>query len=186
MLVVLTTSCLSFALVDINEEGSENDVIYIKPTSSLMSVHCPLEPCHTLSYFAEKNTLENKSATTLFFLPGNHNLNLEIEVANITEMIMTANSSFVEISCQNMSYFKFYKIRSLLITGLNFHGCANNKIMSVNQCIVQNSFFLGQVDIPGGTALDIFQANAYIINCSFINNKFGSYRGPIKIEDVSV
>lgn len=169
----VTTSCLN---ISFSEE--ESDVIYITP----INVQCPSESCLTLSQFAQNTTLEHK---LVVFLPGNHNLDTEIVVANISKVFMIPNSSLVTIHCQNMTYFKFYKIKYLLIMGLNFIGCANNKVISVNQCMIQDSVFLSQQNISGGTALDILLSNTEINNCSFVNN-FGSYRGPMKIAGASV
>ena len=169
----VTTSYLN---ISFGEE--ESDVIYIRP----MNVQCPSESCLTLSQFAQNTTVEHKSVV---FLPGDHNLDTEIVVANISMVFMIPNSSLVTIHCQNMTYFKFYKIKYLLIMGLNFIGCTNNKVISVNQCVIQNSVFLSQQNIPGGTALDVILANTEIKNCSFVHN-FGSYRGPMKIADASV
>ena len=176
LLFVLSTSSLCSGFLD--DEGS--DVIYIKPTSSPMSVHCLSEHCFTLSQVAKSTRLESESATTLFLLPGHHSLDLVFSVTNVSKMSMVANSSFANITCQQMSYFIFYKINYLLITGLKFIGCSSNKIVSVDHFIVDNSVFLGQQD-TNGTALDILQANSEITNCSFVNNKPGSYYGPIKV-----
>lgn len=112
----------------VSEEGG--DVIYIKPNSS-SSISCTLEPCLTLSQFAENTRLEHQSVMTLFFLPGDHNLDWEISVSNISKISMIANSSYVNITCQPTTYFKFYKIKYLLMRELNFIGCSN-KIMCVN------------------------------------------------------
>ena len=153
----------------------ESDVIYIRP----VNVQCPSESCLTLSQFAQNTTLEHQS---FIFLPGNHNLDTEIVVANISKVIfMIPNSSLVAtIYCHNKAYLKFHEIKHLLIVGLNFIGCTNSQIISINQCTIQDSVFLSQQSIPRGSALDILLANAEIKNCSFMNN-FGSYRGPMKI-----
>lgn len=49
----------------------------------------------------------------------------------------------------------------------------------MHQFTVQGSLFFGQGD--SGTALEIIQSNAYVVNCSLLHNKIGSYRGPIGI-----
>ena len=115
LLFSVTLSCLYTTLSSFSEE--ESDVIYIRP----VNVQCPSESCLTLSQFAQNTTLEHQS---FIFLPGNHNLDTEIVVANISKVIfMIPNSSLVAtIYCQNKAYLKFHEIKHLLIVGLNFIG----------------------------------------------------------------
>ena len=141
LLFSVTLSCLYTTLSSFSEE--ESDVIYIRP----VNVQCPSESCLTLSQFAQNTTLEHQS---FILLPGNHNLDTEIVVANISKVIfMIPNSSLVAtIYCQNKAYLKFHEIKHLLIVGLNFIGCTNSQIISVNQCTIQIQFFLASKAFP--------------------------------------
>ena len=53
--------------------------------------------------------------------------------------------------------------------GLNFVGCAGNKIKSVDHFIIEESSFTGQQEIVN-TALKIEDTNAEIVRVSFKNN----------------
>ena len=92
LLLVLSTA--SFLSSVVSEE--KVDVTYIKPTSSTGNL-CPSEPCLTLSQFAENTKQESQSVLSLYILPGNHVLDREISVTNISKISIVANSTCVNI-----------------------------------------------------------------------------------------
>ena len=75
------------------------------------------------------------------------------------------------ITCHNVS-FNFDNINHLLIRGLKFVGCGNNRVLSVKNFTVKNSTFVGQW--RSGTALDITQTDTTIENSQFLSNTVGS------------
>ena len=52
-------------------------------------------------------------------------------------------------------------------------------VKSVDQLVLEDSSFLGQN--ASGTALEIVDTYANIVNTSFISNNVGNFRGPIKV-----
>ena len=187
--IVRSISSISFGLVS-ELQAPRGDVIYIKPTSSHTNVPCP-ELCLTLSQFAEnisRMELNNKSVTTIHYLPGNHTLDQDLSISNVSNMSMVAISSYqaqVRVVCQAKVSFIINSTDFLLIRGLIFAGCGSNRITSVTKFMVKNVLFLGQKDHTG-TTLEIVLTNSVITNCSFVDNRFGKYHGPFKVWKLSV
>ena len=170
---------LSFAVTVYMSLAVQHDVLHIVPSTTS---HCSSTPCLTLSQLAERINLLNKShsdskSMQLFFLPGDHTLSLNLEISNISELFMTSNSS--KINCQPFTGFNFHEIGRVSIKEFAFLGCGNNKIVSSNHVEVVNSYFLGCNG--SGTALELINTNSRIVNCTFANNTYGNYRGPIQI-----
>ena len=159
----------------------QSKVLYITP---LQSTPCLEKPCLTLSSFAANTSWLIELNATLVFLPGNHTLGSDVSVSNISYLSIFPKSSFKGsqnpiIICWRNANFKFDNVEHLLMRNLKFVGCGKNRLYSVSQFLIEGSIFLG---INGsGTALEIVDTNASIINCSFIFNKAGSYRGPIGV-----
>ena len=161
-----------------------SDVYYhIKPS---MNASCPEEPCLTLSQFATHTEDYLESNTTLFFLPGQHNLSLEINITTITKLSMTSkstisNSPSATIACEGNASFNFFSINTVYIGHLRFSGCYGHKSISVQMLVVVNSLFLSH----RGPALEIISSLAKIAGSSFIANSHGSYQQrPTKFNDV--
>ena len=156
----------------------QEDVLYITPSATS---HCNKDPCLTLSEVAKSIYLQSHSASVqLSFLPGDHSLNSDLEISNIKELSMISSSSFqMKIVCQPNASFHFHKIGQISIKGFTFLGCGSNKITSSYQLKVENSIFLGHN--ARGTALELIDTNARIVNCSFTFNTHGNFRGPIQI-----
>ena len=156
------------------------EVLHVLPSDSTASQCDQNTLCLTISQLAERSWINLKSHSEfiqLFFLPGDHSLNLDLEICNISELSMISNSS--KIICQSDASFTFQKIGHISIKDLTFLGCGNNKIISSTQFEVVNSLFLGQNE--SGTALELIDTNARIINCTFAYNTRGNFRGPIQI-----
>ena len=172
--------CFSLALISSCFEVEKEGLIYIKPSSSTL---CPAEPCLTLSQFALNHTILKlpHSNVTLIILPGNHRLDSTIVVSSISKFFMLSNLSLLSIiTCEHNESFIFDNIGRVLMHGLTFVGCGNSAIISVNQLTVQHCSFLGRRNCSG-TALEIIETNATIVNTSFVSNTMGSHRGPIGI-----
>ena len=71
--------------------------------------------------------------------------------------------------CKKYARFIFTHIKTIKVGGLNFVGCAGNKIKSVDRFITEESSFTGQQEIVN-TALKIEDTNAEIVRVSFKNN----------------
>ena len=140
---------------------------------------CPEDPCLTLSQFADNLTIYvDGNDTVLIFEVGNHSLDSEISIKhpslNTLSMIASSRSpttSAVAILCSKYTRFTFSHVKTVKISGLNFVGCAGNKIESVDHFIAEESSFTGQQEnLIINTALDIEDTNAEIMRVSFKNN----------------
>ena len=158
--------------------AKEEGVIYITPS---VTTGCYTEPCFTLSHFAENHSQPDLLFfnTTLIVMPGNHTLSSTFLVTSIKYFSMLAHMSMSPfiIECQCNVSFEFQNIDYVLLKGLTFIGCGGNKMSTVNILTVNNCSFIGQKE--SGTALEIVESSAFVINASFLFNEYGSYRGPI-------
>ena len=158
--------------------SAEGKVYYITPSTSFA---CPVETCFILSQFAGQQSYMN-ATTKLIFLHGNHSLNSDMSVTNINKLSMLPNS-FPQaqsiIICQRNVSFEFKNVSLLLIKGIRFVGCGNNKVLRVMLFTLEESTFIGRE--MSGTALEVIETNMTIFKSSFIYNKLGTFRGPIKI-----
>ena len=159
----------------------QGEVLHIVPS---VNSHCTKIPCLTLSEVAKRLRIDleptAESVVQLLFLPGDHSLNSDIDISNIEGFSMISSFSFqVNITCQRNKHFIFHKIGQIAIKGLTFLGCGNNKIVSSHQLKIKNTHFFGSN--ASGTALELIDTNAKIINCSFAFNTHGNLRGPIQV-----
>ena len=154
--------------------GSENSrVVYIKPSSNTT---CNVKLCLTLSQL-DGQLSHPISNATLILLPGSHSLFFNLSIANLTELSMHPNSSSELIVCQQNASFEFKNISNLFIRGLKFAGCGRNKIQMVHKFYLKESTFVGKK--MNGTALELIGTTGFIVNSSFISNKFGKFCGPV-------
>ena len=175
-IVLLLVAAMLPSLLVSADDGA---VVYIK---SSPSANCPADPCYTLSQFATDQS-QLQLNTTLLFLSGNHSLDSDIFIADIDHFYMltypSTSSSLSIIRCLQNSSISLSNIATVLIHQLEFYGCGDNSISSVEKLTVQNCSFIGSES--SGTALNIIHSNAYFINCSFLSNRIGTYHGPIWI-----
>ena len=76
------------------------ETYYVNPSSS--NTTCPEEgvPCYTLSQYASKPNDYFASNTSLILLPGNHSLDSELRINNITFLsvsLVSSNQSSIKI-----------------------------------------------------------------------------------------
>ena len=168
---------ISLALVILAAEscfGSENSkIVYIKSSSNIT---CNVKHCLTLSQL-DGQLSHPISNATLILLSGTHDLFFNFSVANLSELSIHPNSSSeLTIVCQKNSSFEFKNISYLYIKRLKFTGCGRNKIQMVHQVYLKESTFVGKK--MSGAALEFTGTTGFIINNSFISNKFGKFCGP--------
>ena len=152
-------------------------VYYITPSSS---DPCPTTPCVTLPQI----TLDNlRSNTTLVFLPGDHDLNSTLHVSNIGMLVMlsSVDESVPVIHCGQGSNLTILNISDVHIVGLEFR-CGGNRIVNVNQFVVENSIFYGQ-NSSSGTILEIVATCAYVMNSIFKFGTVGNLREYLDVLD---
>ena len=147
---------------------------------ALTSVHDRLQFC-ALLVSTDKSGLQFN--TTSLFLSGNHSLDSDIYIADIDHFYMltypSASLSLSIVQCLQNSSISLSNITTVSIHRLEFFGCGDNSISSVDKLTVQNCSFIGSKS--SGTALNIIHSNANFINCSFLSNRIGTYHGPLWI-----
>ena len=177
LLLLVIIGCCELPLLVTADGGT----YYITPTANSP---CPgQQPCLSLSQlFSAEKRWNSDSNLTLIFLPGNHSLNSEQSIENVSEshMIGYTNHSTI-IHCGQLAKISFKMIELLVINGLKFVGCRGNKADSVQQFVIADSAFTHgeNFNITGASVFELVNTSAVIINTSFIFNGNGSYRGPI-------
>ena len=92
------------------------------------------------------------SGNTLIFEPGEHHLDLQLQISNsnsfsmITNIISSSNSD-ITIVCNRGAGFTFTGGHNIYVKGLNFVGCTGNKIEYVDQFTIEDSHFIGRKKI---------------------------------------
>ena len=157
--IVIVTALLTSALSHLSTEN----VYCVTPTAS--SCHsCPHNSanCTTLSEYAQEAELYFTPKTTMVFLPGDHALDANITVANITKLMMRGNSSsgnMSTIACNGLVGLSFTGMVAFEIYSLAFTSCSRNYTLP---------------DIPFGivhVALLLQSSQSVgLVNCSFHDN----------------
>ena len=122
---------------------------YVKPTPD---TPCHGDPCHTLSEYVSQSEQYLTSNTTMIFLPGEHALQHNITVRNISRLVFIGNpSSFpAEVSmviCTDAT-FTFENILMLKIRDLGFHSCTIQ--LHGSSAIFKNNSFENSTSEYGG------------------------------------
>ena len=140
---------------------SAEDVYCVTPTATSCS-SCPHNSTHcaTLSEYAQTAELYFTSNTTMVFLPGDHVLDKNIRVANISRLTMHGRSSVANTATvvRNGSVgFSFTNMVDFHVYSLAFTSC--NKSLSYDSRQASNSALL-------------LQSTQYakLVNCCFHNN----------------
>ena len=142
---------------------------------------CSMQPCTTLSNFTSglQDFDPPDNITALNFLPGNHSLFVSFSIAYTDSFIMRSwtNDSFigghsVVIRCKNFSHFVVTSVRYVAVSNIEFIGCGGNIIKSINISLFVGVIFHGFNN--SGTALQLIDTNAKIVNCQLVSNMMGS------------
>ena len=155
--------------------GTDSEM-FIKPS---LNSRCPVKTCLTLSQLSVSDSLY-ENTILLHFLPGDHVLESEISITNISNFSMTSISpGSASIFCHQNANFQFEGIKKVSIKGLNFLGCGSNRVELVMYFLVENTGFIG--GNGSKTALEIDETTACFIDTSFMYYTVGSLCGPIRI-----
>ena len=142
---------------------SAENVYCVTPTATSCS-SCPHNNhCATLSEYAQEAELYFTSNTTMMFLPGNHTLDVNITVANISSLTMRGEScsgNMATVVCSGSVGLSFTSMVNLKIDSLAFTSCSRKSItqstLALN--VVCAALFLR------------FTQYAELVNCSFHDN----------------
>ena len=163
---------------------SAKNVYCVTPTANSCS-SCPHDThCATLSEYAQEAELYFTSDTTMVFLPGDHVLDRNTIVANVSRLTMRGESSSDNIATivRNGSVgFSFtnmvdFNILSLAFSSYNWsfsygsHPASNSALILKNSyATLVNCFFHDNI----GTALAVNNTNAALIDIEFTHNQCG-------------
>ena len=159
--LVMASAVLSFLLLSTICAGHTTH--YIKPTPS---TPCPVDPCLTLSDYAQQCLHNLTSNTTLLLLPGDHVLSVNFTVENVSgfEILSPADGHQTRILCQGLVGFSFSNISHVTMHGLRIKSCTKGTAMfsfpteygllvhSVSDTSISNCSFQDSA----GTALGVF------------------------------
>ena len=152
-------------------------------TSQCLGSHCltlsMISHISNNSYF----TVDDKAM--ILFEPGEHHLDLQLQISNATSFSMIANTtsssnSNVTIVCNRGAGFTFTGGHNIYVKGLNFVGCIGNKLEYVDQFTIEDSKFIGRKRNPIqpytlGSIFNIFRSTSIkFFRTSFENNEFGT------------
>ena len=163
---------ISLILCSLSQAASEVEYISITTDSS---VPCSEPPCLTLSQFAANSSHYTDSNTTLIIFSGIHYLSEDLSLSYSVNFVMKSETdSTVQIECTDNSRISFSQSQYIHITNLEFIGCGGNQVKQVQEFVVNNTKFDGQ-DVSG-TALQMIETTAQIINSTFVSNSKGILR----------
>ena len=150
-------------LCALNQAASE--VYYIATNSTDLYTE---QLCLTLSQFVANLSHYLHSNTTLVFLPGIHYLNsVNPTLSNVDKFVMKSENSTAQIQCTSGSSMHFNQSQYVHISNLEFIGCGGNRVEEVELCVIQYN---------SGTALELIETTAQIVDSTFVTNRKGSYR----------
>ena len=142
--------------------------LHVRPTSTNTS--CPPRPCHTLSEYAQDpGQYFNDSNLTLTFLPGNHTLDINLTITNISQLEIHGAVLPTKIVCGSLVGFIFSNISKLSIDGLAFAACAARRDIYIHIYHTYTTYY--------GLCLQSVQM-AEIIDCTF-QDSYGSALGVV-------
>ena len=167
-LLIATLSCCS----------AEN-VYCVTPTATSCS-SCPHNStnCTTLSEYARETELYFTSNTTMVFLPGDHTLDTNITVTNVTRLTMCGESSSgnrATVVCNGSVGFLFSNMERFIIHSLAFTACSRTytiealDIASLISLVLPSTQYNFSFPIKYTLLLQSTQF-AELVNCSFHDN----------------
>ena len=139
----------------------------------------------TLSQFASYSLASHiDSNTTLLFAGGTHYLNKSVNVSNTLEFSMLSendtDSSPVIVCSRYNTNLVLSKITNILVTGLAFIGCSDNRIESVNRFTAKDTKFYGNKNGTTKSSLSVVNSTAIMTSVLFISNGMESREGNVR------
>ena len=126
-----------------------------------------------LSQFVNNSSNYLTRDTSLSFSNGNYSLKSELVIENVHSFSMFAwppSSSKTVITCGHNARFEFRNISIVTVSGLQFVGCFENHVLSVNHFQLENSGFFGNSqEIVNGSILSIDKTIANLDRVAFVS-----------------
>ena len=173
------SAILLFVLTCLNQAAaaSDHEIYYIATANSLDRCTDSVQTCLTLSQIAANLSRLLHRNTTLVFLPGTHYLSsIDLTFSDFDNFVMKSeNSIAAQIKCTSYSRIHFHQSQSIHISNLEFIGCRRSLVSLIKQLLIADTKFEGQEN--GGTALEMVETAAQIVNSTFVSNRIGSSTG---------
>ena len=159
------TVLVAALLINTLSHCSAENVYCVTPTATSCS-SCPHSThCATLSEYARKAELYFTADTTMVFLPGDHTLDTNITIGNVTRLTMRGESSSgnrATVVCSGSVGLSFTSMVEFKIDSLAFTSCNRKYVIALP-------------DPPDSTtivhvALLLHSTHAELVNCSFHDN----------------
>ena len=126
-----------------------------------------------LSQFVNNSSNYLTSDTILSFSNGNYSLKSELVIKNVHSFSMFVwppSSSKAVITCGHNARFEFRNVSIVTVSGLEFVGCFENRVLSVNRFQLENSGFFGNSqEIVNGSILSIDKTIANLDRVAFVS-----------------
>ena len=152
------------------------ETYYVSPTAN---TPCTSEghSCLTLSDYITRigKHLDSNRSTTMILLPGNHSLETNFVVRNLTNFTLIGHNSSTQVMCNEQTIagtgisITLTMVNFVHIKDLTFIGCKRLRVIRVNNFLMETSKIIGRDNNRGGIVLNqIYQA--MVVNCTFHSN----------------
>ena len=166
----IQTVILIFLLKCLSGIHARATVYHIKNSTN---APCPEEPCLTLPQFAANPKVYLESNTTLVFLPGNHHLDVYVNISAVSNLSLhssSISSCCPTVLCEQNAGIIFSTIDNVFIGYIRFIGCHGHHAIAIKMFMLDNTAFL----YHSGSAFQFISSEAKIVKTSFISNSGGS------------
>ena len=143
-------------------------VLYITPSTSDL---CTTQ-CLTISELAANTSSYISSNTTLVFTAGTHYLTANLTVSDVNNVSITSNGSYTAIEYMHHSHINLKHSQFIHISNMDFFGYGGVTVSNVEEFVLQNAVFNGQLQDITEMSLSLIESTANIVNCSYISNNF--------------
>ena len=171
MFLLLDLLCLGATV-----PASDHELLYIISTSAQSQNYSAeaTENHLTLSQFINNSSDYLTNETRLILFSGNYSLESELIVENVQSFSMyvwSASSSKAVILCDSHNArFEFRNVSAVTMSGLEFVGCLDNRVISVGHFQLENSGFFGNGHaMTNGFVLSIEESVASLDRVAFIS-----------------
>ena len=165
-------------------------VLYVTP---IPGTPCPAKPCHTLSQYAHNVSEYISAHTTFVFLPGDHSLDTDFSISDISSLLLLGNTSSrvplltsrVVCSNTNAAMVAFKNVTNLTITTLKVLSCYKSVPMGVYIYGVENCT-LSSFHLSNSLPLHVYYSTVLLQNSSFINNTGAGCGGSLLVDHSNI
>ena len=175
--------------LDTTVAATNSKILYVSPCPT--EIPCPAKPCHSLSYYAHNRDLYlNAPDVTFKFLPGRHDLDVELKATNMSSVSLLGDSLSAPglsttVNCINNSavMIAISGVYRVYISALEVSSCGENLSVSF---VEVDYLILASVHVLHSKTVSIYNSTALIENTMFANNTGTGCGGSLRIENSNV